>query len=313
MSRRALGGWMLVVLGVALLWAGFSWWRSWSAPLVPVVFRPSFSVEGVASGTPVRVQGVVVGQVSSIGLEPDDQGRLRPLVSLSLDPSAMEDRGFADRLRGPRLRLEVQRGLRARLVAVNPSSGLLQVELIWTEEAPAPLAADLRADEVPAHAGGLQRRLEGFVQDAERLARSDLVAQAAEWERALDRWFPATDPARAAVFSAELVRRTAAAARATEPAALEPTIRDTAAACARLRAAVERADRRLDDESLVAMQARLAEAGAALASLGAALEASRAELDAAAGDFSGTMRAISEGARGWTKKAAGLTTEPLPR
>jgi len=78
MSRRALGGWMLVVLGVALLWAGFSWWRSWSAPLVPVVFRPSFSVEGIASGTPVRVQGVVVGQVSSIGLEPDDQGRLRP-------------------------------------------------------------------------------------------------------------------------------------------------------------------------------------------------------------------------------------------
>ena len=48
MSRRALGGLMLAVLGVALLWAGLAWWRAWSAPLVSVVFRPAFSVEGIA-------------------------------------------------------------------------------------------------------------------------------------------------------------------------------------------------------------------------------------------------------------------------
>jgi len=313
MSRRALGGLMLAILGVALLWAGLGWWRAWSAPLVSVVFRPAFSVEGIASGTPVRVQGVTVGQVSSIGLEPDDQGRLRPVVSLSLDPSAMEDRGFADRLRGRRLRSEVERGLRARLVAVNPSSGLLQVELMWLEGVAAALPADLRADEVPAHAGVLQRRLEGFVQDAERLARTDLVALAAEWEQDLDRWFPATEPARAALFSAELVRRTAAAARATDPDALAPAIREVAAACARLRSTVERAERRLDDESLLVMQASLAEAGAALASLGAALEGSGGGLEAAAADFTGMLRAVSEGARVLKKKAAGLTTEPSPR
>ncbi|MEY3492530.1 MAG: hypothetical protein RL309_1658, partial [Verrucomicrobiota bacterium] len=40
MSRRALGGVMLAVLGVAVLWSGYSWWRAWSAPLIPVVFRP---------------------------------------------------------------------------------------------------------------------------------------------------------------------------------------------------------------------------------------------------------------------------------
>lgn len=313
MSRRALGGVMLAVLGVAVLWAGFTWWRAWSAPLVSVVFRPTFSVEGISSGTPVRVQGVTVGQVTSIGLEPDDEGRLRPLVNLSLDPSVMADRGFADRLRGQRLRLEVARGLRARLIAVNPSSGLLQVELLWIEAEGAPLAADLRADEVPAHAGGLEQRLAGFIQEAERLAHRDLVALAAEWERDLDRWLPATDPARAALFSTELVRRTAAAARATDPAALTPTLHETAAACARLRAAVDQAERRLDDETLLAMQARLAETGAALASLGAALEGSSGQLEAATRDFSGMVRAISEGARAWTKKAAGLTTEPLPR
>ena len=120
MSRRALGGLMLAVLVAGLLWSGFAWWRAWSAPLVTVVFRPPFSVEGISTGTPVRVQGVAVGQVASIGLDADVDGRLRPLVNLSLDPAALEDRGFADRLRGDRLGEEVARGLRARLITALP-------------------------------------------------------------------------------------------------------------------------------------------------------------------------------------------------
>ena len=63
MSRRALGGLMLAVLVAGLLWSAFAWWRAWSAPLVTLVFRPAFSVEGIATVTPVRVNGVTVGQV----------------------------------------------------------------------------------------------------------------------------------------------------------------------------------------------------------------------------------------------------------
>ena len=177
---------MLAVLGVAVLWSGYSWWRAWSAPLIPVVFRPAFSVEGISSGTPVRVQGVTVGQVSSIGLDADAEGRLRPVVRLVLDPATLEDRGFADRLRGDRLRTEVAQGLRARLVAVSPASGMLQVELIW-------------------------------------------------------------------------------------------------------------------------------DAAAALASFSASLEGSQTRMNAASAEFSALFRAVSEAARTWSKKAAGLTTEPRPR
>jgi ABC-type transporter Mla subunit MlaD len=303
---------MLAVLGAALLWSGFSWWRAWSAPLVHVVFRPAFSVEGISSGTPVRVQGVTVGQVTSVGLDTDAEGRLRPVVRLSLDPETLEDRGFADRLRGDRLRLEVAKGLRARLVAVSPASGLLQVELIWDETAPA-APGPLAADEIPPLDGNLRSKLADFVQQLETLAEKDLVGLAAELERDLDGFHDATDPERAARFSATIVRRTGAVLEATGDGRLDAQSARLIAACARLREAVELAERSTDDESLALLQVRLADAGAALASFSASLEASRSHMNTASAEFSELFRAVSAAARTWTKKAAGLTTEPRPR
>jgi ABC-type transporter Mla subunit MlaD len=312
MSRHALGGLMLAVLVAGVLWSAFAWWRAWSAPLVTVVFRPPFSVEGIATGTPVRVKGVVVGQVVSIGLDADAEGRLRPLVNLSLDPSALEDRGFADRLRGDRLGEEVARGLRARLITVNPASGLLQVELIWDAAAPPPPVA-LQRDEIPPVGDAFGRRLEGFVEQLERLAQADLVGLSAELDRDLDRWLVSADPARAARFSADLVARTGAVRAATAADVLGERARRFADASRRLRDVVEKAEQGLDDETLALLQVRLADAAAALASFGAALEGSQSGMNAAAGDLSGVFRAVSEGARTWKKKAAGLTTEPQPR
>jgi hypothetical protein len=312
MSRRALGGLMLAVLVAGLLWSAFAWWRAWSAPLVTLVFRPAFSVEGIATGTPVRVNGVTVGQVVSIGLDLDADGRLRPLVSLSVDPAALEDRGFADRLRGDRLGEEVARGLRARLITVNPASGLLQVELVWDAAAPPPTTA-LRRDEIPPVGEAFGRRLEGFVDQLERLAEADLVGLAAELDRDLDRWLVSADPARATRFSADLVARTSTVREATAAEVLGERALRFAEASGRLRAAVEKAERGLDDETLAVLQVRLADAATALASFGAALEGSQASMTAAAGDVSGVLRAVSEGARTWKKKAAGLTTEPQPR
>jgi ABC-type transporter Mla subunit MlaD len=303
---------MLAVLGVAVLWSGFSWWRAWSAPLVSVVFRPAFSVEGIASGTPVRVQGVTVGQVTSIGLDADAAGCLRPVVRLSLDPETLEDRGFADRLRGDRLRAEVAKGLRARLVAVSPASGMLQVELIWDAAAPAPTES-LAVDEIPPLGSNLQGKIADFVQQLEDLAAKDLVGLAAALDRDLDAFHEATDPERAARFSAMIVRRTGAVLEATGDGKLDAQSVRLVAACARLREAVEKADRNLDDETLALLQVRLADAGAALASFSASLEGSQTRLNAASAEFSELFRAVSDAARTWSKKAAGLTTEPRPR
>jgi hypothetical protein len=303
---------MLAVLGVAVLWSGYSWWRAWSAPLVHVVFRPSFSVQGISSGTPVRVQGVTVGQVTAIGLDADAEGRLRPVVRAILDPETLEDRGFADRLRGDRLRTEVANGLRVRLVSVSPASGMLQVELIWDPSAAAP-KEPLAVDEIPPLSTHLQSKIVGFVQQLQNIAEKDLVGLAAELERDLDGFYDATDPERAARFSAIIVRRTGAVLEATGDGKLNAQSARLIAACARLRETVEQADRKMDNETLALLQVSLADAAAAMASFSTSLEGSQARTNAAAAEFSELFRAVSEAARTWSKKAAGLTTEPRPR
>ena len=158
MNRRVLGGVLLTFFVLACTLSLWAWWRAWNAPLVRVVFRPAFSIQDISAGTPVRVQGVVVGQVSSVGLFVDGSQRLRPEVVLSLDLATLEDRGFADRLRGDRLTEAVQQGLRAHLVAVNPASGLLQVELFWDPADPVP--AGLARNEIPASGVTTQRAIE---------------------------------------------------------------------------------------------------------------------------------------------------------
>ena len=311
MSRRALGGVLLALLVLSGGTALWSWWRAWNAPLVRVVFRPAFSVQGISTGTPVRVQGVAVGQVTAVGLAMDDERRLRPEVVLSLDPSALEDRGFADRLRGDRLPEEVKRGLRAHLVAVNPASGLLQVELFWDTRDPLP--PGLSRDEIPASGATTQRAIERVVKELERATARDLSLIAKELEADLDGFHAKTDPARAEAFSARLRSSTAAFAEATSDERLGAQARRLTESCAALRAAAEAADRRLDGETVGQLQVRLADARAALESFTAAMEGSEAKMNGTAAEVADLFKAVSEAARGWTKKARGLTTEPQPR
>ena len=54
-------------------------------------------------------------------------------------------------------------------------------------------------------------------------------------------------------------------------------------------------------------------AGVALAAFSASLEGSQARMNAASEEFAELFRAVSAAAKTWSKKAAGLTTEPRPR
>lgn len=310
MNKKTLGTLLVTVLVVTFMVSTWLWWRAWSAPLVDVFFRPPFSIHGISVGTPVRVQGVVVGQVSSIGLSLDDEGKLRPQVNLSLNPEVLNNRGFTESLRGQHLQTEVARGLRVHLVVVSPASGLLQVELFWAENDPPPLG--LQANEIPATGQTMQRAMERLVKELNRATQRDLEKIAQDLEKDLDYYFPKSDPAFASAFSAKLIATSESLATATSPNHLGPKLARIAEACAVLRSDTDRFNQNLSSENLIILQAHLADATAALDSFTASLEGSQSKINASADEITALFQLISRGARDWKEKTEAFGREPRP-
>ena len=310
MNKKTIGTLLVTVLLVTVVVSSWLWWRAWSAPLVDVFFRPSFSIQGIGVGTPVRVKGVVVGQVSSIGLSLDDEGKLRPQINLSLNPELLNNRGFSESLRGQHLQEEVTRGLRAHLVVVSPASGLLQVELFWTDNDPVPLG--LQANEIPATGQTMQRAMERLVKQLNRVTQRDLEKIAQDLEKDLDYYFPKSDPAFASAFSAKLIATSESLATATAPDYLGPKLARIADACSVLRSDTERMNQNFSPENLIILQAHLADATAALDSFSASLEGSQSRINASADEITALFRLISRGARDWKEKTEAFGREPRP-
>jgi hypothetical protein len=310
MSRRNLGALMLVVLLVLGAFSGWAWWKRWSAPLIPVVLRPSFSVQGIDTGTPVRVNGVVVGQVASIGLALDAQRQLRPEVNLRLDLETMADRGLAEKLKAKDLTGQIQEGLRARLVAVSPSSGLLQVELLWDKNASAPTA--MGPHEVPVLSGGLQSVLERAVSGLSKINQRNLTEVAQGLEHDLDYYYPRSDPEHARLLNAAWVAKTNQLVLLTSSENMGAKAARMYAACQSLRESATKADQKLDGATLLALEGKLRDAQEAMESFHEALQHVGPSLQSASGDVSGALKAVSDFAHLLKQKANGLTTEPLP-
>ena len=310
MNKKTIGTILVTVLMVTTLVSSWLWWRAWSAPLVDVFFRPAFSIHGISVGTPVRVKGVVVGQVSSIGLTLDNEAKLRPQVNLSLNPEVLENRGFAERLRGKHLQEEVAQGLRVHLVVVSPASGLLQVELFWAKNDPMP--AGLAENEIPATGQTMQRAMERLVKELNRATQRDLEKIAQDLEKDLDHYFPKSDPAFASAFSAKLVATSESLTTATNPENFGPKLTRITEACAALRLDTENMNKDFSPENLIILQAHLADATAALDSFAASLEGSQSKINASAEEITALFQLISRGARDWKEKTEAFGREPRP-
>lgn len=310
MNKKTLGTILITVLIVTTLVSSWLWWRAWSAPLVDVFFRPGFSIHGISVGTPVRVQGVVVGQVSSIGLSLDHEAKLRPQINLSLNPEVLDNRGFAERLRGKHLQEEVAQGLRVHLVVVSPASGLLQVELFWTQNDPLP--SGLAENEIPATGQTMQRAMERLVKELNRATQRDLEKIAQDLEKDLDHYFPKSDPAFASAYSAKLVAMSESLVTATNPENFGPKLARITDACAALRSDAETMNKDFSPENLIVLQVHLADATAALDSFAASLEGSQTKINASAEEITALFQLISRGARDWKEKTEAFGREPRP-
>ncbi len=308
MNQRRVGISLLVLLLGTLSVSAWWWWRTWSAPLVEVVFRPPFSIHGIAEGSPVRLKGILVGQVSTIGLSLDEQGEARPEVTLSLNLESMVDHELVLRLQQKNLKDEVAAGLRAQLVAVSPASGLLQVELYWDETDPLP--PSLKPNEIPATGVTLQRATERIVKELGRLNQRDLGLVARDLDQSLSTIFEKTDPAMAAEFSHKMVLKTNQILRATEESRLEEKMHRLASACADLRRACDRANQHWDPQALVDLHQSVQEAQTSLEGLAMSLESSQVKLSESVSEVSQILQAVSKVAKEWKAKTRSLTTEP---
>lgn len=255
--RRRAGIGVLLVLGLAL--AGvLALVRGVREPGARHVIRPEFPVQGITAGSVVRLSGVPVGRVVKVGLWTDPAtGRIRPEIAFVLDA-------------GPALDLpaKVAAGLRARCIPVNPASGLLEVDLVWSPGAPA-LTATADPGEIPWEVSPQQLATDRAAEMAQRVAAADLRAQ-------VDLFL-----SRLADAEARVSGGVAAPARLAERAA-------------RLRAAAERLDRAAGADALGVAQGRLGE-------LREGLRATESALDAFDGDLRGWSGPAGESLRDFAR------------
>jgi paraquat-inducible protein B len=129
------------------------------------------SVSGLAPGSPVQMQGLRIGQVTSVGLEYDPKSdTVRAPVYFEVEPERIADVHIAES-RGPlaNVRMLVARGLRAQLETTNLLTGQMAVAFAFVPDAP-PAQVTLQGEiiVIPTAPGGLA----GMTQTA-----SDLLAK----------------------------------------------------------------------------------------------------------------------------------------
>ena len=139
--------------------------RAAAVPYARYVVRPEISVNGVAVGSSIRLKGVIVGQVTKVGLWSDgESGKIRPEIVLSLDVS--KDPSLSKMFE------KIDEGLRVQFVPVNPASGFLEVDLVWSPGSPR-LVAVGGSDELPWQLCDSQLAAAQVVPLVQKLAATD--------------------------------------------------------------------------------------------------------------------------------------------
>lgn len=153
MKRNALLIGAFVVSSLVMIVVGVLWLSGndlFSKKEEAMIYYNKTNVSGLYVGAPVTFRGVATGQVEEITLEVDSKTlAARIAVRVRLQPKAMR---FIDQNpdKATDLRVLVQRGLRARLVAQSFVTGQKSIELDFVPNTPSTLFGDGSKVEIPA-------------------------------------------------------------------------------------------------------------------------------------------------------------------
>lgn len=245
-----LGKWISLA-GLALfLCLGWLWWRHTSAEKEHLVLYFSQSVNGLNLGSPVKIQGVDVGQVEGIQITGPLGSREEyyAKVKVVLRAKVLREKGLATNLeQEAALRREIAQGLRGRLSLLSPMIGSYYVALVYNPRTPVRLVGVAGEAEVPVLESELLAAGESVAEKIVRLGEIDLAARAREWEVRLDQWQAATHPGHFAAANVEVLERIARAKEILGPDGIALEIRRLNGGLERFRAAMAEQDESLAD------------------------------------------------------------------
>jgi len=176
---------------VAIIAAWTLWWRFTNEPRVHLMLFFRSSVHGVDIGSPVKISGVKVGQIESLGVRvPLKKGDdYYAAVRVVMDGDLLASKGLPRELEDPAyLKDEIRRGLRGRLQLISAMTGDMYLELEYQPKEPAVLVANEseRIAEVPALDDPLSTGIIGVTHRLAELDRTDFPRIGEEISRRLD-------------------------------------------------------------------------------------------------------------------------------
>lgn len=282
---------LAICLGLAVLVgaAGWLWWRATNEPRVHLTLFFPTTVHGVDVGSPVKIQGIPVGHIESMGVRLPTEGDEASYaeVKVVLDGDLIATKGLPRRLDARRnLRAEIERGLRARLRLISPMHGTLYVELTYEPEAAPRFVArpDEALAEVPTLPDPLTRGLLAAGHRFVELEKLDFAAMEAELLERLDRLAADIDPESIGAANDAVERKLDAVKAAMDDPALRAKLAAVNADLAAVRKAMAEVDGRTGRgvTQLMAAAARLrgdlAEAAEQAERLGRAVDPGAAAL-----------------------------------
>ena len=187
-----------VLVAVATCW--WLWWKATDEHRVRLTLFFENTVHGLEVAAPVKIQGVPVGQVESIGvrLPTSENPGYYAAVKVVLDSDQLEQKGLPRELDNHgALKAEIARGLRGRIRILSPMAGSRYVELEYSriDKAVFVAAPRERIAEVPALDDPLSMGLVNLSQKLAELEKRDFSAIEADINRRLDILSAAADPA----------------------------------------------------------------------------------------------------------------------
>jgi hypothetical protein len=206
----ALAGVLLAIAGAA------SWHFAFQANTQHLVLFFEDNVNGLYAGSPVKTDGVTVGQVESIGLRISaaPQVTCYAEVSITLDSRKMVALGIPrDLSERDNLDAEISHGLRGKLVLLSATTGDYAVELTYKREVSPVCVADPAEGlaEIPVIPNLLSGEKLATLTDAITVfGQSDFARIVHEWDESLDSALAATKPERVQVPVRDFSARVAA-------------------------------------------------------------------------------------------------------